>query len=821
MTPEKYQRVKAVLSAVLDTPAEERERCISEQCSGDTGLESSVRRLLARFGSSGMLDEIPIEREELGRLMARLDEPRIPDTLLAGRFRLIRFLGAGGMGEVWEAFDEELRQAIAVKLIRGDIALDPKAVERFKREVLNARSVSHPNVCRVHDLFIHQSSDGDSPFLTMQLVPGETLAARLERGPIGKAVAQRLLQQCASALAAAHRSGMVHGDLKPGNVMLTGVEHAELMAIVMDFGLARSTSRTGARSAASLFVGGTPAYMPPEQAEGKPLTPAADVYAFGILVCEVLTGLRPAEGGLDRLAPGLRPRVGAALSPDPSARPISPAEVLQEKPVRRRFVAALVLLLIACGGLLWYPFRSKAKPKSVAVLPFTMQGAPAEDQYFNEYLSDEIIAALSRATELRVLAQNSTSQFTGPIRDVGSVARKLHAQFVVLGNLRFTGGRVEAAAELIDPETNAVVWSRTFDRDRSQMAALHIEIARGIADQLGVRKGRVLLSAFGPEPPAQDATDLYLRGRALWALRGRQNLRDALDAFEKAIQMAPDFAAAHAARAETLMIMAEASYIPSEGVLPQAKDSALQSLILDPQLPEAQAALGLVQSIGEWDFYNAAKSLERALQLNPSSAYAHQWYASVLLKTGNPGRAVQEAELAATIDPLSPAAAANVGWTKFYTREFDGALRVADQLARDFPQFPYTCLLRADSYFGKRQFANSLAALDGCSNDIRNNPMWFRSLSGAQAGLGNRAAVENALDRILAMRDRQPVADSSLAVVYTSLGRRDEAFGWLDQGIIHHDPLTALVDVTPYFDGLRSDPRYLATLQRVGIPYRK
>jgi tetratricopeptide (TPR) repeat protein len=264
--------------------------------------------------------------------------------------------------------------------------------------------------------------------------------------------------------------------------------------------------------------------------------------------------------------------------------------------------------------------------------------------------------------------------------------------------------------------------------------------------------------------------------------------------------------------------MAEFSFLPGADAFPQAKEAALQAIMLDPQLPETQAALGLVQSIGEWDYHNAEKSLRRAVEIGPSYVYARQWLAAVLLKTGRYDEAIGEAETAVRLDPLAAAVLANVGWMNYYSRRFDRALDIADRLGKEHRQFAQACLLRADSLTGMGAIDQASEALAGCSADIRETAVYLRSLGVVHALAGRKSEAVAILNRLLAHSSEQPVGDSYLAAIYARLEQPNEAFYWLDQGITHRDPYTALVNIQPFFDPLRSDPRYPGILNRIGLP---
>jgi eukaryotic-like serine/threonine-protein kinase len=297
--PQNWEAIKALFEAALEEDSARRSSFLQERCA-DPSLRAEVERLLAEheqagsFLSTPALDDFPVQAS---RPSQRLQA----DEVLAGRFRIVHFVAAGGMGEVYEAEDQELRERVAIKIIRPEILNQPNAVTRFKREVHLARKVTHSNVCRIFDLFRHKSEGGSGQeeivFLSMELLHGKTLGEQLKAGRLDEGEALPLVEQMASALAAAHGVGIVHRDFKPGNVMLVGAS-GQWRAVVTDFGLAlRSlTADEGASHSTGQTFLGTPAYMSPEQLEGRPATPASDIYALGLVMYEMVTGARPFQG---------------------------------------------------------------------------------------------------------------------------------------------------------------------------------------------------------------------------------------------------------------------------------------------------------------------------------------------------------------------------------------------------------------------------------------------------------------------------------------------------------------------------------------------
>jgi eukaryotic-like serine/threonine-protein kinase len=314
----RHDRIRGIFLEAVELPLDQRGAFLEDACEGDAELRGEVERLLgADDGAATFVFRPPSSAPP------RLEE----GPLLAGRFRVVRFIAGGGMGDVYEVDDMELHERLALKTIRPELISHGRALARFKHEVQFAKRVSHPNVCRIHDLGTHRGPVADMVFLTMQLLPGETLGQRLRRdGRMNLPEALPLVVQMAEALGAAHDAGVIHRDFKPSNVMLTGTK-----AVVTDFGLARSASAGEDASLTELTeltesgkLVGTPAYMAPEQLTHGELTPATDIYALGLVMYEMLTGRKPFRGDSaldsalkrltepppppDRLVPGLDPR---------------------------------------------------------------------------------------------------------------------------------------------------------------------------------------------------------------------------------------------------------------------------------------------------------------------------------------------------------------------------------------------------------------------------------------------------------------------------------------------------------------------------------
>ena len=471
-------------------------------------------------------------------------ETRAPGTpvfrtgdIVAFRFRIVRYLARGGMGELYEAEDLELRERIALKTILSHIAADERSILLFKREVHLARQVTHANVCRIYDVFRHRyaaagdRSAGEVVVLAMELLHGETLADKLRRdGRLSSAAILPVVRQMAAGLTAAHRVGVVHRDFKSHNVMLVKPTREEegMRAVVTDFGLARRSTQDASTSlsmslSAENEISGTPAYMAPEQVEGGPVTPATDVYALGVVLYEMVTGALPFMGetpvktAIKRLhEPPPSPRVHVAdvdplwettilrcLALRPHERFASAGEVVSAlegrgiepavAPVRRQrwtgavwSALALILLATLVSGYAVYAryTASNAGITSIAVLPLRNSGNDSEQEYLSDGISEALINRLSQLPGLKVVANSSSSRYKGQNADPQEVARALDVTGILAGRISQRGDNLSISVELIDGRDRTQVWGAQYVSKAADLFQVSADISRDVAAKL-------------------------------------------------------------------------------------------------------------------------------------------------------------------------------------------------------------------------------------------------------------------------------------------------------------------------------------------------
>jgi serine/threonine protein kinase len=484
------------------------------------------------------------------------------------------------MGEVYKARDTRLDRAVAVKVLPAHVALDSQARERFEREARAVAALNHPHICTLYD--IGRSDDVD--FLVMEYLEGVPL-----RGPMSAEEALRLARQIASAVATAHRLGILHRDIKPANVMVTasGVK-------LLDFGLAKSMAAEDDVTLTSAgTILGTAAYMSPEQAQGRHLDARSDVFSFGAVQYEMLSGNR-AFGGTTM------PQVLSAVLRDdpPPLWPSSPVEPVVRKCLAKqpseRFQTmeevqkALELVVIA---------PVKESP-SIAVLPFTSMSPDADHEYFSDGIAEEIINALTQLEGLHVAARTSSFSFKGKSIDVGEIARRLNVRHLLQGSVRKAGSRVRVTAQLVDASNGFQIWSERYDRELADIFDVQDEIARAIVRRLKV--------AFAIEDAARlvkvtttnvDAYQAYLKGRAMLYRRGPWIAR-ALENLKKAVDLDQSYAQAWAGLADAYTVQCYSGHSRPDQMMPAALAAATRALELDPGSAEAHMRSPVRRSYG-------------------------------------------------------------------------------------------------------------------------------------------------------------------------------------------------------------------------------
>jgi len=731
------------------------------------------------------------------------------------------------MGEVYRAHDERLARDVALKVLR------PAAGGRLDRDRIRAEArtlsqLNHPGISAVYDV---ESSDG-LEFLVLELVEGETLDEILKRGPLPEATVRDYGAQIANALGAAHDRGIVHRDLKPANVMISPSGRVKLL----DFGLAQHCGATAAAettdgSDPGLLVG-TLAYMSPEQMLGRSLDGRSDLYSLGVALYEMATGHRPFEAELatalinDTLNTVPRaPRHWASTLSDDLSRFI--LTLLAKDPGQRpeSAAAAASALQGSAGGALATgaaaPPRTEVAERtigSLAVLPLTNLSGDAEQEFFADGMTEELILNLAKLRALRVVSRTSVMQFKGGRAAVPEIARALGVDAIVEGAVIRVGDRVRITAQLIDARDDRHLWAQSYERDLRDVLALQSEVARAIAEEirvqiLPVEKAR-LDRARQVDPVAYEE---YLRGRFHWNRRTEEGARKALECFERSIARDPGYAPAYAGLADAYDTLGNYDYLPPHEAFPRADAAVTRALALDDSLAEAHVSLASLRFNARWDWEGALASFRRALALDPKSAAAHHWYADLLTAVGRADDAIAEAGMARSLDPLSLIVNTGYGLHLFYGRRYEEAIAAQERTLELDPSFSPALRSLGGAFEQTGRFDEAIATYERAHALLPGELSAKALLAHAYAVSGRTAKARELLAELTAASGARYVAPFTLAAIRVGLGEHDAALELLDRAWRGHDRGMAWLKVSPRFDPLRGEAKFEEILRRLRL----
>jgi eukaryotic-like serine/threonine-protein kinase len=731
-----------------------------------------------------------------------------------GPYEIVDRLGEGGMGEVYRARDTRLGRTVALKLLHERTALDPDARSRFELEARTIASLNHPHICTLHDIGSH---DGIL-FLVVEHLEGETLAHRLRReGPLRAEVALPLARQIAGGLAAAHARDIVHRDLKPENLFLTGDGHVK----ILDFGVAKLVGVTpepvdGPQTITGVFMG-TMQYAAPEQIRGEPLDPRVDVFAFGVVLYEMLTGKSPFA------RPSPFESVSAILRDPPPPLPTTVPT----------HVAGLVMQCLAkdpgarfaTGAALVNALRDTARVQetgggaglpSIAVLPFADLSAERDQAYFCEGLADELITGLMTLEGLRVASRMSAFQFQGAAHDLKAIGAKLKVGTVLEGSVRKTGTRLRVTVSLTDVESGFQLWSERYDRALDDVFEVQDEIARAVVKKLQVERqkssGTPLLSRAAP---SIEAYNDYLMGRHLLFKLTHDDMSRGMECLKRATDLQPDYAEANATLAYGYLLYMLFSVAPPRDVVPLAAAAAERALRANPNVAEGHLALATALHWYDWKWAAAAQAFERAIQLSPGDANARFNYAGALATTGRFGAAIAEARRAIELDPVSPIVGRSLADALYLAGRFDEAIAHCQRAIAVEPAFFSSYWILGLSLAAQQRYGEAIAALETGRPFAYGDPPLESFLGWTLALAGEPERAREIARQLETRREAGYISASTIGLVYQGLGEMDEALRWYRQAFRDRSGDCVSYLHAPHFAAAREDPRFATLLDRI------
>ncbi len=620
---------------------------------------------------------------------------------------------------------------------------------------------------------------------------------------------------------------------------------------------------------------GTVAYMSPEQARGEELDARTDLFSFGAVLYEMATGKQAFSGNTAAIifhailgeAPtpaaqlnpecpaGLGHIIDKALEKDREMRYRSAADIRTDLkrlkletesdrtsgasmagarralPLNRHWLVALAGTLVALLGVilgfnvaglrdrLYHRGAATPRIEAIAVLPLENLSGDPQQEYFADGMTDELIIRLAQISELRVTSRTSVMRYKELKKPIPNIAKELNVDAIVEGTVLRAGGRVRIAAELVDPATDRNIWAGTYEGEFADVLSLQSDVAKTIAREIKVKLTPQEQTRLAASPHVKStAYELYLHGRYYWNERTPEGLQKGMEYFKQAINEDPDYAPAFAGLADSYLSLGNLGALELNVAVPDAEAAARTALALDDRLAEAHASLGIASLYNHLNWRQAEKELKLAIELNPSYATAHQWYASTLAVIGQPEGLVREARRAQELDPLSPIINAYLGRAYYLARRYDDAIRQCQRAVKVDPDFPVAHLFLGITYGQKARHEEAVAEIQKAVNLSQQTPAMLAVLGYAFAAAGKRDDALRILGELLRPAKRKFVPSTDIAMIYVGLGERDQAFQWLEKALEEGSLWSTSLELNPALDSLRADPRFVNLLRRAGLP---
>jgi TolB-like protein/Tfp pilus assembly protein PilF len=778
------------------------------------------------------------------------------------------------MGEVYRAHDPRLDRVVAIKLLPAETAADPHSRERLRREAMAVAAIDHPYICKIFEIGEH----GDALFLVMEYIAGDTLHTRLQDGPLPLADALRVAGEIAEALQEAHVRRFLHRDLKPGNIMLTQQGHVK----VMDFGLAKRVEdlplpdqatrdmAAGQLTAHGAIVG-TPDYMSPEQVRGATLDARSDLFSFGVILAEMITGRNPFRqpstgetlAAVLREPPDLGPDLPSRLivllrrllakTPEDRyasaaevradlARLTSSSETVEASTVSRAPAAwkgwawgalAVGLVLVGSLAVMSGVLRPASRApdtatvvRSIAVLPLDNYSGDPNQDYFAEGMTDELTADLATISQLRVISRGSVMQFKGKDRPATpEIAARLNVDAIVEGSVARSGDRVRITAQLIDARADKHLWAKSFERSSGDVLALQAELASSIAREIDVRltpgEQQRLTAAPSVNPDAHDA---YLKGRYFFNRPSDENLQKAIAQYEEAVRLSPTYVLAFSGLSDAYLWAGyNEGFLTATEARPKAKATAEKAVALDDNSAEAHTSLAVFKLFYEYDWPGCEREFRRALTLNPNYAFAHDQFGLALSFQGRFDEAAAEGARAIELDPLSPQILVDAVIPFMFNHNSATASAEAKKLARRAaeldPAYFFPVMVDGWTDLEAGKFREAIPALKK-AKAMESPPFVTAYLAFAYGAAGDRASAMAELAVLTKMSRDGQVLPFNLALVYLGLGDRARTLDNLERALAADSQMMAWIGRDAIFDSIRSESRFVALLKKMGLDRR-
>jgi serine/threonine-protein kinase len=761
------------------------------------------------------------------------------------------------MGVVYKAEDTKLKRTVALKFLPLELTHIPDVKERFMREAQAAAALDHPNICTVYEF----DEAEETTFISMAYIEGQSLRKKIESGPLELDEALKIAMQAAEGLQEAHKKGVVHRDIKSANIMVTETGQAK----IMDFGLARISGTTLLTKEGSTM--GTIAYMSPEQARGEEVNHRTDIWSLGVVLYEMFCGQIPFKGEHDQsvvysilneqpkpitdlrseIPISIGQVVSKALEKNPDERyqhieellddlkSISAGIVPEEIKVRLRkanlhrrkkvisyaCIAGLIIIMTVIALTL---FTGPAEAiESIAVLPLENLTGDAEQEYFVDGVTDELIGHLGQISALRVISRQSVMQYRGSDKTISEIARELSVDAVMEGSVLEVGDSVRIRVQLIDAlpqERN--LWGQTYERAKTDVLMMYSEVTRAIAEEIQVNltpeEETRFASARQVNPEAYEAC---LKGMSHWYKLTPPDLDAAQQYFQSALENDPNYALAHTGMFLVLASRVQIGLIPPSEVMSEAKTFLFKALELDDSLVEAHFALASMKTWIEWDWEGGESAFLRAIELNPNYPLARVYYSNLLCYMGRPDEALAQGERALELDPLNSLIMGIYGVTLAMIGRYDDAIVQFRNALKTSPNDPVGHNSLWEVLHIKGQYEEALPEAKAFFTGLGLTEIAEVMVRGYEQD-GYSGAMSFAAEALATFSQETFISPWWISFVYAFAGEKEQTLKWLERAYEMKDPMMPYIGAKGAHQNLVYDePRFQDLLRRMNLPEGK
>jgi serine/threonine protein kinase/Tol biopolymer transport system component/tetratricopeptide (TPR) repeat protein len=875
MSQDRWKKVEEIFESALRRAPDERPAFLLEACAGNEALRTQIEKLLESYDqATSMVETSVLDADSAPTLV---DEEDVPFGMIGrriGSYKLVREIGRGGMGSVYLAVraDDEFQKRVAIKLIKRGMDTD-FIIRRFRHERQILATLDHSYIARLLD---GGTTEDGLPYFVMEYVEGKSIYHYCDAERLSILERLKLFRKVCAAVQYAHQNLIIHRDIKPGNILVT----ADGIPKLLDFGIAKIlnpeiVSQTLDPTTSNLRMM-TPEYASPEQVRGETATVASDIYTLGVMLYELLTDHRPYRvrhrfsQELARIICEEEPErpsvmVGQIeviniegsdpfeITPDTVSRARSTTleqlrrqlsgsldnivlKALRKQPQRRyssveefsedlrRYlegqpVLAPAYIPAAVATSEINTEEPTTSPRSIAVLPFkVLRTEEKGDEFLGMGLTDAIITKLSNIHRIMVRPTSSVLKYFDGEHSAQAAGYELNVSFVLDGRIQRAGDRVRVTVQLVRVTDGAPFWAAKFDESFTDIFAVEDSVSGQVAEALIPRLTGAEREVLNKrETENASAYQAYLKGRYLWNMFTDDALDKALEQFQEAIRLDPDYALAHVGVADYYNWAAVYHMLPPKECYERSKAAAIQALQLDDTLSEGYASLASATLCYDWDWTRAEELFKRAIELNANNSGAHESYSYLLSAQGRFTEGLREIRRSAEINPLSVMDVTMVSWNLYQARRYDEVIAQSQRVFEIDSNFGVGYVPLSAAYERKGMIEEAIAAAHKAASLLPGSVIPFWVLGHALAVSGQHDEARRVLADMERLSRERYVSSYHMAIIHAGLGEHEEAFACLEKAYEDHDPWMIWLATDPKLDDLRSDPRFIDLMKRVGL----